>query len=82
MDIEFFTSFFMWLTILNGSVLVLWTVVFLIAPDLVYKTQNKWFPIPREKFNVIFYAFLGFFKILFLFFNVAPYVTLLILNSV
>jgi len=48
------------------------------APDLVYRTQSKWFPISRETFNVIMYSFLGLFKIVFLAFNVIPYVALLI----
>jgi hypothetical protein len=51
-----------------------------LAPDLVYRTQNKWFPIPRETFNVIYYSFLGLFKIAFLVFNVVPYVALLIVG--
>ena len=52
----------------------------LLVPDLVYRTQSKFFSIPRETFNVIFYSFLGLFKIIFLFFNVVPYVVLLILS--
>jgi len=42
--------------------------------------QSKWFPIPRETFNVVIYAFIGLFKIIFLFFNVVPYVALLIVG--
>jgi hypothetical protein len=52
----------------------------MLAPDLVYRTQIKWFPIPRETFNVVFYSFLGLFKIVFLVFNVVPYVVLLIVG--
>ncbi len=51
-----------------------------LAPDLVYRTQNKWFPIPRETFNVVIYSFLGLFKIFFLVFNAVPYVALLIIG--
>jgi hypothetical protein len=80
MDIQTLTRFFMWCTILNGAVLVLWIMAFKLAPDLVYHTQSKWFPIPRETFIVIFYSFLGLFKIIFLVFNLVPYVALLILG--
>ncbi len=80
MDIQTLTTFFMWCTIVNGALLVLWTTMFILAPDLVYRTQSKWFPIPRETFNVVFYAFLGLFKIVFLVFNVVPYVALLIVG--
>ncbi len=80
MDIQTLTTFFMWCTAINGALLVLWTTMFILAPDLVYRTQSKWFPIPRETFNVVMYAFLGLFKIVFLVFNVVPYVALLILG--
>lgn len=80
MDIETLTQFFMWCTILNGGLLVLWTSMLMAAPDLVYRTQSKWFPIPRATFDVVIYSFLGLFKIFFLFFNVMPYVALLIVG--
>ena len=80
MDIETLTTFFMWCTIINGALLVLWIVMCIVAPDVVYRTQSKWFPLPRETFNVVMYSFLGVFKIVFLVFNVVPYGALLIVR--
>jgi len=80
MNIEILTSFFMWCTIINGSLLVLWTTMSILTPDLVYRTQSKWFPIPRETFNIVIYSYLGLFKIVFLVFSVVPYVALLIVG--
>ncbi|MFC1651505.1 DUF6868 family protein [Candidatus Latescibacterota bacterium] len=80
MDIHFLTRFFMWCTIINGIILVFWTTMCIFAPGLVYRTQSIWFPIPRETFNVVIYSFLGLFKIVFLVFNVGPYVVLLIVG--
>ena len=80
MDIQTLTQFFMWCTIINGALLLLWASVSMLAPDLVYRTQYKWFPIPRETFTVVFYSFLGLFKIVFLVFNLVPYVALLIVG--
>ena len=80
MDIQTLTTFFMWCTIINGALLALWTIMLILAPDLVYRMQSKWFPIPRETFNVVIYSFIGLFKIIFLFFNVVPYVALLIVG--
>jgi hypothetical protein len=54
--------------------------MWMLAPGLVYRTQSKLFPIPRETFNVVFYSFLGMFKIVFLVFNVVPYAALLIVG--
>jgi hypothetical protein len=70
----------MWCAIIDGALLTLWITMFMLAPDLVYRTQSKWFPLPRETFNVVFYSFLGLFKIVFLVFNVVPYVALLIVG--
>jgi hypothetical protein len=80
MDIQTLTTFFMWCTILNAGLFSLWALAWLLVPDLVYRTQIKWFPIPRETFNIVFYSFLGLFKIFFLIFNVVPYVALLIIG--
>ncbi len=80
MDIQTLTTFFMWCTIINGVIFILWTVFSLFALDFVYRTQSKWLPIPRETFNVIIYSFLGLVKVVFLFFNVVPYVALLIVR--
>jgi hypothetical protein len=60
--------------------LLLWTTFCIFAPDLVYLTQSKWFPIPRETFNVVVYSFIGLFKIVFIVFNVVPYIALLIIG--
>lgn len=80
LDIQTLTRFFMWCTIINGGLLVLWTTLCMLVPELVYRTQSKWFPIPRETFNVVIYSFLGLFKIIFLVFAVVPYVSLLIIQ--
>ena len=80
MDIQTLTIFFMWCTIINGSLFILWVIMYILAPDLIYRIQSKWFPIPRETYNVLMYSFLGLFKIIFLVFNVVPYIVLLIIG--
>ncbi len=80
MDIQSLTAFFMWCTVINGSLLVFWAAMCIWAPELVYRTQSRWFPIPRETFHVLIYSFLGLFKILFLVFSAVPYAALLIVR--
>ena len=77
MDVQTLTTFFMWCTIINGALLLFWTACCIAALDWVYRTQSTFFPMPRETWNVAMYAFLGAFKIVFLVFNVVPYVALL-----
>lgn len=80
MDIQTLTRFFMWCTIMNGALLVIWTIMLMSAPGLVYRIQSKWFPIPQETFDVVIYSFIGLFKIVFLVFNLVPYVALVIVG--
>ena len=80
MDIQTLKLFFMWCTIINASVLFFWTLIFSLAPNLVYRVQTIWFPISRETYNVVFYSFLGLFKAIFLIFNAVPYLALLIIG--
>lgn len=80
MDIQTLTAFFMWSTMINGGILILWTVLSAFAPNLVYRTQSILFPLPRETFDLVIYAFLGLFKIFFLVFNITPYLALLIIG--
>ncbi len=81
MDLQTFTSFFMWCTIINGGIFVVWTVFSLFARDFMYRVHSKWFSIPRETFEPVIYSFLGLFKIVYLVFNVVPYLALLSVAS-
>ena len=81
MDIQTLTAFFKWCTIINGILLIFSVAVFIVAPDLVYQIHGAMFPMEREVFDAIIYAFLGFFKILFLVFNLVPYGALLIVGK-
>ena len=80
MDIELLTSFFMWCTILNFGFLIFSFLFLVFAGDFVYKKHSKWFSLSREMFNVVIYSFLGMYKIVFLVFNLIPYVALLIVG--
>ena len=81
MDFQKLTAFLMWCTIINGALLILSIVIFIGAPDFVYGVHRKLFSLPREAFNVVFYAFLGLYKIVFLVFNAVPYAALMIVEK-
>ena len=80
MDLQTLTSFFMWCSILNGGLLFFWSIVHMLAPNLVYRLQRRAFPLPRETFDVVFYSFLGVFKLFVVIFNFVPYLALLIIR--
>jgi len=80
MTIQTLTAFFKWCTIINGGLLLLWSLACMLIPDLVYRTQNRFFPIPRETYNVVIYCFIGIFKIFFIVFNLVPLIALSIMG--
>lgn len=80
MDMQTLTSFFMWCTIINTVILIFLALVYLLVPNLAYRLQSRFIPISRETFNVVFYSFIGFFKVVVLVFNVVPWIALLIIG--
>ena len=80
MDIQTLTSFFMWCTIINAGLLLFMALIYLLAPNLVYRLQSKWVSISRETFDTVFYSFIGFFKVLVIVFNVVPWIALSIIG--
>lgn len=80
MDIQTLTSFFMWCTIINVGLLFFLALVYLLAPNLAYSLQSRWIPISRETFDIVFYSFIGVFKVFVLVFNAVPWIALLIIG--
>lgn len=81
MDLQTTTRFFAWCTLINGALLLLWALFQATVPNLVYRTQSTWFPMPRETFHAVLYCFLGFFKVVFVVFNLVPYLALRIIGG-
>ncbi len=80
MDIQTLKSFFMWCTILNLGLLMLSFIMLACAGDFVYRIHNKWFPMPRDRFNAVTYSFIGFYKVIVIVFNVVPWAALAIIR--
>jgi hypothetical protein len=80
MDIQTLTSFFMWCTIINAGFLIFLALIYMLAPTLVYRLQSRFIPISRETFDIVFYSFIGLFKVVVLAFFVVPWIALLIIG--
>ena len=80
MSILTLTNFFMWCTIINACILGLSTIFLVFASDFMYRKHTKWFPMPKESFNVVVYSSLVMFEIVFVVFNLVPLVALLIVR--
>jgi hypothetical protein len=80
MSVDAVRAFFMWCTIINGSLFILAFLITAYAGDWVYRMNSVWYRMPRETFNVVIYCFIGLFKLFLLMFNVVPFLALLIIG--
>ena len=81
MGIEELRAFFGWCTVINFALVTFWASVLLVANDFTFKTHTTLFDIPREKFNVVHYAGLAYYKVSIFLFNLTPYIALVILSN-
>jgi len=79
MDIQSFTAFFKWCTIINIGLFVLSVIMIMAASDFIYAAHGQMFHLSREAFDVAMYGFLGVYKIVILVFNLVPYIALRII---
>ena len=80
MNLQILTQFFMWCTIINVALLIITSLIWLFGADFIYKIHGRFFPMPRETFNAIFYFFIGIYKLLVYVFNLIPWIALLIIT--
>ena len=80
LDIPTLTTFFMWCTVISVILMAFWAGIWFIAPDLVYKIQAKFMPMERETWNLVFYCFLGVYKLLVIVAFIIPWIALLIMG--
>ena len=78
--IENLRTFLGWCTILNMGMLVVWSLAFVFAHDLVFKVHTRWFRISEERFDEIHYTLMGYYKLAVFLFNLAPYLVLRLAN--
>jgi hypothetical protein len=79
MDIITLKAFFLWCTIINGIMLLFTPLMCIFAADLIYPIHSRLFKVSRETFNTMVYSFIQLYKMLWLVFNVVPWLALLII---
>ena len=80
MDINTIRMFFMWCSVINGAVLILSSLILVFGGSFVFRVHTRWFVMPRETFNAVVYGFLGFYKVVFITFNLVPCLALSIIG--
>jgi len=80
MAISILKAFFFWCTFINVALLVLSFMFCAFAGDWIYRMHSKWYPIPRDAFNIAIYCFTGLFKIFVIVFSFVPWIALVIVE--
>ena len=81
MDINLITDFFMWLSIINVSFIILFYALLYFAFDLVYMPFNKIYMGSKEDFNKSLIQIFLHYRMLTGFFAIFPFITLLIISN-
>ena len=69
-----------WCCIINFGCLLYIVVVLMLFPNFVYQVHSRFFRLSREAFDIIIYSFIGVYKIVFIVFNLVPFVALKIVS--
>ena len=81
MDINLITNFFMWLSIVNVSFIILFYALLYFAFDFVYMPFKKIYMGSKEDFNKSLIQMFLQYRMLTGFFAIFPYITLLIISN-
>lgn len=78
MNIETARKAFLWCTVIDYGIILVWFLFFILAHDVMYRLHGRWFHLSIEQFDMLHYAGMSIFKIGILLFNLVPYVALTI----
>jgi len=80
MSIETARSCFLWCTVINYGVLLLWVLIFPFAHDWHYRLTNRFFRVSVETYDLVNFGGFAIFKIAIILLNLVPYLALRIVG--
>ncbi len=79
MDIEQFTAFLAWCTVINVVILALTTLALWFCRGCVARVHSAMFGLPKDAVCEQYFRYLATYKILIIMFNLVPYLALRII---
>ena len=76
MTLDVFTSFLAWCTLINLVFMLIWFLFVTTGGNRMRKMHGKWFPLSDAEFAATHYRMMAHFKLLWVFFNLTPYLVL------
>jgi hypothetical protein len=80
MTLEIARSFFLWCSIINYALLLIWALPVMYWRDGVYRLWGRWFRLSLEQFDVINIGGITLYKMGVILFNVVPCIALYIVK--
>ncbi len=80
MDMEMIRVFFGWMTLINLGLFIFTAVMSAGCRKLIYRVHGTLFDLSEETTNKALYYFLAFYKIVFITFNLVPWLALTIMT--
>lgn len=79
-NLEQITEFFRLMTIINAVGLIIASVALMIFKDMMGHLHARLFGLSEEQVHLVGYQFLGFYKVMLIVFNLAPFLALFIIS--
>ena len=80
MSIESARSFFLWCSVINYALLVVWALLATLGRDWLYGLVGRVFRMSREQFDLINYAGITLYKMGIFLLNIVPLISLYIIK--
>ena len=81
MNLEIIREFFGWMTLINLGLFTFTAIMCMVAKSWIHSVHGKLFGLSQEAINAFLYGYLGVYKIVFITFNLIPWLALLIITK-
>lgn len=82
MNYEMIRHIFLYATLINYAILLLWFFIFVFARDFLKHIHSIWFKLPDRTFDTLNYAGIAFYKISIIMFNLVPLIAISLAGKV
>lgn len=79
MSLDLITTYFGWMTVINGSLLLFSTFMLTVFKSVVISIHQKFTGLEADTLEPAYFHYLAFYKILIIVFNLVPYLVLKII---
>lgn len=80
MNLELLKAFFGWMTLINLGFYVWTALMCMFAKGLLSRVSGKMFGVDETTGRAIIYGYIGMYKLLFIVFNLVPWIALTIMT--